>query len=81
MNIALLIRQLERYREKMLALLLVLILSAVPSPLYSEPCWEENQANHQVSDFKNESKTLQYLALEIEQDLPGERLITKCSPI
>ena len=57
----------------MLPLPLVIILSAVLSPLYSEPCWQENQASHQVSDFKNDSETFQYLALGIEEDLPGER--------
>ena len=38
-------------------------------------CWEENQNNHQISDYKNNTTLFQYLAFGIESDVPGNVLI------
>ena len=44
-------------------------------------CWEENQNNHQISDYKNNTTLFQYLAFGIESDVPGNVLIDVCEDL
>ena len=55
----------------MLARLVVVIIFTIIPPADPKSCWEENQSNHQISDFKNNSQVFQYLAFGIEDDIQG----------
>ena len=53
------------------SLAVVVIAFSIIPIVYPQSCWEENQNNHQMSDFKNNSQVFQYLAFGIEEDIPG----------
>ena len=58
-------------RMRMLAKSVVLITFIIIPLIYPQSCWEENQSNHQMSDYKSNSDVFQYLAFAVEEDIPG----------